>query len=422
VTAVACLRVDVSGHEDLMPLAALEQLVHKFASAYLETRWSWPRRFAPLTDVSFLLTDPRSDELDLAELRRLSDELQRHLFGTAEEGEVALLVFEGTHAAVTAFAALDSRQVVEALADPSLLPAGGRLTRILPECRGGGDGSAEPTPDAEKGAEWRAAPSLKRQPLEPLPPPPPAWEGVQGVYFIPRGVFYGDVVMYVPQNGRTHLCVVDGAEHMPKEPSAFDADCVRIAARLLSERAKGSLIFVPISFTSLARPSLRDAYVALLAELPVERRSELAATIYDVPRDPAFTGLRQARALLEPHFGTIDLRVSDPGFEIEKLPPESVNSVTLVLPEGDDHVRLAALRRFADHLVHYKQRRIWPGVTNVRRRAEVEAAARLRVPFVTGPGVCTPVPAPVGGRSLPPERLPMSLSGWMHVRDRSLAS
>jgi len=422
VTAIACLRVDISAHSGVMPQAALEQLVHKFAGAYLEMRWAWPRRFAPLTDVSFLLTDPRSDELDLAELRRLSDELQRHLFGTADDGEVALLVFEGDHSAVTAFAALDASQIVEALADPSKLPAGGHLTRILPESRGGGEPAA-PAPAPKDGAEWIAAPpSLKRQLTEAPPPPPPAWEGVQGVYFIPRGVFYGDVVMYIPQNAKTHLCVLDGVDHMPKEASGFDAGCVGIAARLLSERPKGSLIFVPICFTSLARPSQRDAYMALLADLPTERRSELAATIYDVPRDPAYTGLRQAKALLEPHFGAIDLRVTDPGFEIEKLASEAVSSVTLVLPEGDNLTRLSALRRFAERLVYYKQRRIWPGVTNVRRRAEVEAATRLHIPFITGPGVCTPVPSPVGGRSLSPDRLPMSLTEWMEVRDRSLAS
>lgn len=424
MTAVACLRVDLSGQDGLLPLPALEQLVHKFASAYLETRWSWPRRFAPLTDVSFLLTDPRSDELDLAELGRLSDELQRHLFGTADDGEVALLLFEGTQAGVTAFAALDARQVAAAVADPTQLPPGGRLTRILPESRAGNEQPLAPAAAAESGPEWAAASSLKRQLLAPPPPPPPAWEGVQGIYFIPRAVFYGDAVMYIPQNAKTHLSILDGAEHMPKESSAldFDADCVRIAARLLSERPKGPMLFVPISFTSLARPSLREAYMDLLAQLPTERRSELFAAIYDVPRDPAFTGLRQARALLEPHFASIDLAVTDPGFEIEKLPAGLVNSVTFALPDGDSHIRLSAMRRFAAHLIHYKQRRIWPAVSNIRRRAELDAAARLHIPFVTGAAICSPVPSPVGGRSMPANRLPMSLPEWMEVRDRTVAS
>lgn len=419
MTAVACLRVDVSAHSGLMPLPALEQLVHKFAGAYLETRWSWPRRFAPLTEVSFLLTDPRSDELDLGELRRLSDELQKHLFGTGDEGDVALLVFEGSHAAVTAFAAMGAQDVAAAVDDPAKLPSGGRLTRILPENRA--VDPVDPAAPAATEAGWTAAPPSLKQLLQAAPPPPPpAWEGVEGVYFLPRELFYGDVVMYVPQNSKSHLSVSDGAEHLPKDPPAFDAECLQIAARLLAQRDKGPLIFVPICFTSLARPSLRDAYLAMLAGLPTERRSELAATIYDVPRDPAFTGLRQARTLLEPHFGTIDLRVTDPAFEIEKLQAESVNSVTLMLPEADAQVRLSVLRRFADHLPHYKQRRIWVGVANVRRRAEMEAAMRLRIPFLTGPAVCSPVPSPVGGRAMPLTKLPMSLAEWMEARDRAL--
>lgn len=418
MTAVACLRVDVSAHSELMPLPALEQLVHKFAGAYLETRWSWPRRFAPLSEVSFLLTDPRSDDLEVAELRRLSDELQRHLFGVGDEGEVALLVFEGSHAAVTEFAAMDTQQVAAAVADPALLPPGGRLTRILPEAlaRSATEAEAPAAPAEEIG--WTAAsrPSLKRMLQTPEPPPPPAWEGVQGVYFMPREFFYGDVVMYVPQRGQTYLSVADGPGHMPKDAGVFDAACAAIATRLLAGRPKGTPVFVPICFTSLARPSRREAYLEALSELPLERRSELAATIYDVPRDPAFTGLRQARTLLEANFAAIDLRVTDPGFEIEKLPADCVTSVTLMLPEGDVRARLSAMRRFAERLDHYKQRRIWPGVTNVRRRAELEAAARLHIPFVTGPGVCSPVPSPVGGRRRPVPDLPMSLAQWTGAR------
>ncbi|HET6971869.1 MAG TPA: hypothetical protein VFH92_12130 [Phenylobacterium sp.] len=420
MTALACLRVDLSSYQGHMPPATLEHLVHKFAGAYLETRWSWPRRFAPLTDVSFLLTDPRSDDLDVAELRRLSDELQRHLFGAGEEGEVALLVFEGPHPAVTAFAAMDSQRIAAAVADPAQLPSGGRLTRIRPASAG------DPQPDLATQAAaddngWSVSPAALRRELTqtPAPPPPPAWEGLQGVYFMPREIFYGDVTMYIPQHARTHISVVDGAEHAPTDPVTFDMACMAMATRMLSERKKGALIFVPICFSSLVRPSQRDAYVEALSELPADRRSELAATVYDVPRDPAFTGLRQVRALLEPHFGAIDLRVTDPGFEIEKLASEVVSSVTLKLPDGDAHMRMAALRRFGEHLVHYKQRRIWPGVTNVRRRAEVEAAARLRIPFLTGPAICSPLPGPVGGRTVPLAHLPMSLGGWMNARDRA---
>lgn len=408
MSAVACLRVDVTGECAQMPPAVLAPLVQKFASAYLETRWSWPRRFSPLTAFCFLLIDPRSDELDVGELRRLSDELQRHLFGTGDEGEVALLVFEGNHAAVTAFAAMDAAAVAAAVKDHSLLPPGGRLTRIVAEWR---QDITAPAHAAPAEPEWSptAEHALKQELTAAPPAAPPAWEGMQGVYFTPRELFYGDVVMCVPANARGHLSLVDGPEHMPRDAPAFDTACLKIITRLLAERPKGSLLFIPISFSSLMRPSLRDAYQAMLLELPPERRAELAATVYDVPRDPAFTGLRQVRALLEPHVASIDLRITDPGFEIEKLPMGAVTSVTLMLPEGDAHQRLSSLRRFAERLPQYKNRRIWPGVTNVRRRAELEAASRSRVPFVTGPAVCAPVPNPVGGRSVALSNLPLSL-------------
>jgi hypothetical protein len=269
--------------------------------------------------------------------------------------------------------------------------------------------------------DWEPAPAPgPAAPAATAPEPPlaTAWEGVQGVYFMPRQIFFGDVVTYIPANGKTHLSVLDGPEHRPRDAAAFDAACVGMAARLLAQRPKGSLIYVPMSFTSLVRPSLRGAYEAMFEELPTARRAELAAVIYDVPRDPGFTGLKQARAFLAPWFSVVDLSVSDPGFEIEKLPPEVATSVTLSLPDGDSFVRISALRRFAERLIHFKQKRVWPGVTNIRRRAELEAAQRLHIPFVTGPVVCSPVPSPVGGRTLPMERLPMGLAEWMDLRDR----
>jgi hypothetical protein len=403
LTALACLRVDVSAHSGQLPMSALGPLVQKFTMAYLDMRWSWPRQFTPLTEVSFLLTDPRADELDVGELRKLSDDLQTHLFGAGDEGAVALLVFEGPHEAVTAFAAMDAGAVAAAVADPARLPAGGRLTRIM-----AGGQAAPPEDDAESKIHWV---------FDTPAPPPPAWEGVQGVYFIPREVFFADIVMYMPLDARTHLSLVDGVEHLPKDPAAFDAECLGVAVRYLAQRRKGPLLYLPISFTSLVRPSLRHSYEALLADLPKGRRGELAVSIYDVPRDPTFAGLRQAKAMLEPYFSTIDLRTSDPNFEIEKLPAESVNSVTLILPEGDPLVRLSALRRFGERIVHYKQRRIWPAVSNVRRRAELEAAARLRIPFVTGPAICPPMATPVGGRTVAMGHLPLSPSAAGHLHN-----
>lgn len=423
MTAFACLRVEIIAA--LQRHAGIGPLVRKFSISYLDAKWAWPRQFAPLTDTSFLLSDPRADELDVEELRTMSDDLQVHLFGVGSDGEVALLLFEGPHDAIMTFAAMDLAVAAAAVNDPSLLPPGGRLTRL----------KSRPKPRLEDDLAWEkhaelprvqipaapqsapAAPAASAEPPR-APSPnwavggpaarPPLWEGVQGVYFTQRSSFYGNVVMYMPHGSRTHLSLLDGPDHAPNNPETFDAECVGIAARMLAYQRSAAPIYLPLSFSRLVRPTLRAAYQTLLEDLPVGRRQELAATVYDVPRDPSHGGLVQAAQMLAPYFGALDLRCTDPQFEVEKLPLGVVNSVTFILPEGDQLVRLSAMRRFAERMERFKQRRIWPAVSNVRRRAEVEAAARLRIPFVTGPAVCPPLPRPVGGVSMTIDQLPLT--------------
>lgn len=71
MAALACLRVVVEPEHTGLSPAVLGAVVLKFASAYLDSRWRWPRLFSPLTNYSFLLTDPRADEMDVQELGRM---------------------------------------------------------------------------------------------------------------------------------------------------------------------------------------------------------------------------------------------------------------------------------------------------------------------------------------------------------------
>ncbi|MDP3854851.1 hypothetical protein [Phenylobacterium sp.] len=409
MTAVACLRVAVDADRTGIPVVSLGPLVAKFAAAYLESRWLWPRKFAPLTHYSFLLTDPRSDELDVAELARLSDELQIKLFGEADEGQVGLLLFEGPAEAVTAFAALDAATVARALLDPSLLPPGGRLSKIeSPDQAAKAAKSDTLAPPRAAGPGWVeqrligavdevAAPSFDM----------PQLEGLQGIYFTLRGLFVGDVISSTPGTARTHLTLLEGAEHMPAQPEVFDADCLAAALHYLDGPGVEAMLYLPICYSNIIRATKRADYEKLFESLPPERRPVLAAAVYDVPRDPAFGALSVLRSTLSRYFTNIDLRTPDPGFEVEKLPMQAVNSVTFVLPEGDQRARLVALRRFVERLPLFKQRRIWPAVTNVRNRLELEACVAAQVPFVTGPGVCRLQTAPVGGRMQDIRALPV---------------
>ena len=401
MTAVACMRVAVDAARTGLSVAALGPLVSKFTNIYLESRWLWPRQFQPLSHYAYLLTDPRADALEVRELARLSDELQVKLFGTGSEGEVALLLFEGSIEAATEFSALDPDALLAALKDPALLPDGGRLTRIASPgaVRGEPEVISDRLTEREGEAPEAEMTAAARQPI-------PALEGVQGVYFVPRELFMGDVVSSTPGRARTYLSLVEGEEHLPRDPAAFDADSIIAAMRYLTEGAQATL-FLPICYSSIVRASQRDAYARILAVLPTSCRNQLTASVYDTPRDPAFGGLAQIRAMLSKFVAHIDLQTHDPGFEVEKLPADAVNSVTLVLPNAEPRVRLAALRRFSDRLDLYRRKRVWSGVTDVRNRAELQACVTAKVPFVTGAGVCRMQTKPIGGRVQPLDALPV---------------
>jgi hypothetical protein len=194
---------------------------------------------------------------------------------------------------------------------------------------------------------------------------------------------------------------------MPADPQAFDADCTAAAVRYLADPAVEAMLYLPVCYSNIIHATERGAYEAMFATLPAERKPLLAAAVYDVPRDPAFTALSQIRSTLGKYFTNVDLRTTDPGFEIEKLPAHAVTSVTMVLPQADQRNRLIVLRRFTDRLFLYKRKQIWAAVSNVRSQAELEACVAAHVPFVTGPRVCRLQTAPLSGRMMELSRLPV---------------
>ncbi|CAN5148572.1 hypothetical protein BH10PSE1_BH10PSE1_31180 [soil metagenome] len=390
MAAVACLRVLLDGNRTDVPADALGPLVAKYANIFLEVRWTFPRLSQQLNHYSYLLTDPMAAELDTVELAHLSQELQARLFGTGVEDAVKLVLFQGDPEAIDAFASYSADEVLAAMDDPSGLPPGGRLRRIA------ADGSLIDVPEVAvsppTAEAFRFGPTI---------------DGAQGIYFPAGEAFIGDVLNCTPLGAATYYSMVDGDEHRPDDAEAFDAACVMTAVRFLIDFPIVTPLYLPISFSTLVRPSQREAWLDLAAVLPGQARGRLSASVYDVPRSPTWQALSTIRTGLDPHFAAIDLCVRDPDFQIQNLTERAVASVTLVLPEAKPDVRLAALRRFASHAADYRKRRIAAGVTNIRFRAERELAIELRVPFLSGPGVCRIQSEPVGGRAWPASTLPL---------------
>lgn len=399
MTAIACLKVFVGDELRFADNETMAALVGKVAGAYLETTWLWPRRYGLVASFSFVLADPRATQLDARELQALARDLQFKLFGEKGEGDIALLMFEGDQTDVMRFAGIGAAQLKALLNgedDGSLV---GRICRITP---------TEVTSVTPKGGPVCGAPTMEE--LAALEPPaaeakgPPARTGYRGVYHTGRQVFIGSAATWRPA-GASSVFGLSVAQADVDEPENDIAALGEVADALAGVSA--GVIFFPISFSTLVKSGGRAALLPHLEALPPGSRGRLAASIYDTPRAPSFSALSQARRLLEPFFSRLDLRVGDPAFQIEELPAGLANSVTLVLPAGEESVRLAAISRFLREADAYRRRKVWQGVADVRTRRELNHCLDQGAPFLTGAAVSDLLEAPVGTTYLSSLHLPM---------------
>jgi len=400
--AMACLRVSILTPPGGQDEHDLQSLVAKLINAFLQSRWEWPRQFEQMTPYAFVLTDPRADRMDKRGLKALAGELQLKLFGSDGEGEVSLLLFEGSDMEVHRFARLSGEDVERMLAGEALHPPlEGTLDHILADlARDEGPvwtGSAEA--DHAEDLPVRAPIQRRTSGFDPV---------YAGLYLTSTQSLVGSIALARRQRrDRSFFPDLSTAEALPGLPAEeFDGACVDSALDALRQGATG-LLFVPLSFSSLVRPSARRLYARFLCNLPAEERIRLGAAIYDTPRAPSYFALTNIRRFLEPFFGELNLQVRDPAFEVERLAPDMVSSVTLVLPpEREPAERLAAIRRFMVKRDVFKKKRIWPGVSPVAGKAELEACLSLRVPVLGGPAIAELAGRPPAARSLAVESLP----------------
>jgi hypothetical protein len=410
MSASACLRISLElSEEKLAKLEGLGPLVSKVTSAFLESRWSWPKKYQAINPFSFMLTDPKSAELDVVHLERLAEELQLRLFGTSDAGDVTLLLFDGDEVDTAQFVRMEHADLSQALREPiGPTPFGGRLMKISTDA------------EVTSGLRWR---TLEREaaalaaPASVATAPAPAVAEAEdqgpaltfrGIYFAPAQAFVGSSLSADAAAEPGRYSLLDSATRLPHgREEAYDIACLNAAHQYLLARPDAGPIYLPVCYSSLMRRSTRETYARAFRALADGDIRQLAAVVYDVPRAPPFSALGDIRELLRRHFATIDLQVDDAGFEIDGVPPGAVNSVTLRLPDAAPAVRIAALRRFMEKRDAFKRRKIWPSITNIRNPAELEACLRERVPFLTGPAVCGPMAEPVARLAWQTQRLPL---------------
>jgi hypothetical protein len=397
----ACLRVILHGVKAKPPKTDLDALIGKLINAFLETRWIWPRQFSALTPFTYVLSDPRAPLPDKPALQTLSCELQLKLFGLSSAGEVILLWFEGDELDVHRFAELDAdalNKLLNGEASEVFPPFAGQFSRVTAKGFETIDLNARPAAPAE--AKAVSFSSLKFEPhYEPV---------YRGLYFPPSRRFFGNIALCKPLGAPSLRDQLAGAEVLNGvRTEDFDEGCVESAVAALSQARVEGQLFVPLNFSSLIRPARRNQYAAFFERLPAPYRAKLVAAIYETPRDPSFFALGQARQFLSRHFGHVNLFVSDPAFQVDKLAAGVVGGVTLVLPEADPPARLSALRAFMSQRETFRRKQLWPGVSRVASRAELDLCLATRVAAVSGPAVSDITFSPLGAGAREIDDLPL---------------
>lgn len=401
MTAIACLKIFVGEELRFGDAEAMASLVAKVASAYLETAWTWPRRYGLVAPYSFVLADPRATRLDARELQKLASELQFKMFGEKGAGEVALLMFEGDQTDVMRFASTHVDALKALLAGEDDGAFGGRVCKITPSAVTSvkpPHGPVEGAPTAEELAA-----------IEPEPPK----GGVGGLLDAPRprtgwwGIYYLNKERFVGSGVDWRMAWEEPLFGLADDVDLVDRDHTCLTAALDQVgQARPGYLFLPFCFSSLIKPSVRETYRHLVERFPRGLRPRMAASVYDVPLEPSYGAIGQIRNFLSPYFALIDLHVTDPGFRIESLPSGSVNSVTLVLEGADERARLAAIARFLQDPMAYRGKRIWQGVAMINSLKELDLCRRLKAPFLSGPMVAPPTSTPIGELACPAVNLP----------------
>ena len=394
MVALACLRIFIGSDAQFADPRLAASVVAKAVTAYLETRWEWPRRFGSIAPFAFALADPNREEIDTRELQALAENLHRRLFGQRGDGEVTLLTFDGDPTSVSRFAKADRAEMARLLAGEDDGVLMGRVTRITRD---------EVTVVVPQG---RTLPRPKVSSA--APSPSLASITYHAVYNAPRQAFIGSA--YVPG-----LAVPSAA--LDSVPPPLDDilsdggldDALQALAAAAGQTS--GFAFIPLSFHSLTKPRWRAAFVERADALLPKNRQDLVATVTHTPRAPSFQSLSAIKAVLEPYFRHLDLRVEDPGFRLEEVPPGLATSVTLALSGIHPQARSNAIARFTEAAPQYRTRRLWQSVGNIDHARELAACVKGGVTFVSGAAVCAAAGEPMGAMALPLSALPFDPTG-----------
>ena len=382
MAASACLRILLQPARLERPGSDVMNAAGRFLAAQLDSAWAYPKRAVQTSPNTFLLTEPFAGAIGPDFLQPIAAALQRHLFGVGDSGESCLILIDGDKDELTRLAQLSAPEL-RLLLDGQL----GDLQGLVR--------SAVFRIDSRKIERLRkpaAAPAEGSA-------PPPSLPVYRGVFVAPKQEFIGSVASrWRPEDPR-YLSIFDGETHFPQaqEAARFDEETARAVVEALPDNsAPPGILYLPVSYTNLAKPAPREVFAQMLNGLGVWPRPNVAALLYDVPRDPFYSTIGDVTTFLGERFSAVDLLVTDPGFNVSALSHSKVRSLALSLPNAEDALRQSALRRFAGQRDALRARQILSMVMNVRSAADIAQCTAQKIPLVSGKAVSEPLSRPLG--------------------------
>jgi hypothetical protein len=163
---------------------------------------------------------------------------------------------------------------------------------------------------------------------------------------------------------------------------------------------------VPFGFWNLTTPASQETYKSRLSRYPLDQQPRLVASIYATPREASIGLLQQMRVFLKGSFARMDVRIVDPTFPIQGLPPELVDTITLVLSGETENDRLKQILKFVERKAGYVAKGVVQAVANVSSAVELEACKAGGVTRVQGPAITELLEKPIASA----EGAPLALS------------
>lgn len=398
MTAIACLRILFTADGDMRPGDMPKHKAQGVADAFLKAKWRAPRKCGAVAPLAFVLADHKAQHLDPREVQGLAVELEKVLFPNRPIGQIALMTFEGDETAVLHFAALSQKELAGLMAGEGYGGEPGRVHVVTAD-------AIKPMPVTREEAKAYAADKAKAVEAEkptakaaPAPAPAaakvsapqkPADTGWWGVYDLPQSAFVGSAIGLR----------ADLVEPPPEDDTKLlkrDLVALTDVQAVLKSSPFGE-IQASFGFWNLITPASQESYKARLSRYPLDARSRLTASIYGAPREASIGMLQQMRVQLSGAFAAMDLRIIDPTFPVQGLPPELLESVTLVLSGETEHERLKQILKFVERKAGYVAKGVRQAVANVTSAVELEACKVAGVARVQGPIVTDLLDKPVDG-------------------------